>query len=215
MALTFDLSMPPNSLVEFGQSVTFENFVGQFQKICPRILYVVDGVSLRHYDPTDPTANQSIPKNIRFEYKQSHDTFTEYYFRDIYTNQLYCVFNRDIAKTWYPRLDKVDPPNASPIQLSPISITQTKEIPLNQSTINQSTINQPKEIPLNQSKEIPLNQSMINKSKEIPITQSSMAQISIKQVNHPKIITIIDREKKLEFPYHNYPVEIRTYKYGD
>jgi hypothetical protein len=186
MALTFDLSMPSNKSIEFGQSMTFENFIGQFQNLCPHILYVVDGTLLRYYEPDDL---QAIPKAIRFEYKQTHDTFSEYYFRDINTNQRYCVFNRQVAKIWYPRLDLVDPPPSSISTNQPSLSTSTNRPSLS------TLINQPL--------------SMVDPLKEM----SSI--LEKKDINYSGMITIIDRGKKMVFPYHNYPVEIRTYKYDD
>lgn len=43
---------------------------------------------------------------------------TEYYFRDINTDSLYCVFGREAAKLFYPRIDEVDPNGKS--ELTPV-----------------------------------------------------------------------------------------------
>jgi hypothetical protein len=195
MALTFDLNLPPQTVIEFGQSVTFQNFVGQFQKLCPQILYIVDGTILRHYDPDDLTA---IPKHIRFEYKQGHDTFTEYYFRDIYTNQLYCVFNRTIAKTWYPRLDTVDPPEGSPEIMIPIPMPKSNPISNPIMSLNQ-----------------PLSAKSIPTMPTKPMSGTSRTSTTPVTPIYSGIVTIIDRGKKMAFPYNNYPVVITTCKYGD
>lgn len=102
--LSFDLKIPDGSKIELGHDYTFENFIGQFQTWCPKILCIVNGVCLRYYDGQQDT----IPKNLRFDYKQQRNGITEYYFRDIYTNTVYCVFNREAAKIFYPRLDDVE-----------------------------------------------------------------------------------------------------------
>lgn len=103
----FDLKLPEGKLLHFGQDVTFENFVGQFQANCPKLLCVVDGTTLRHYD-----RHGALPKQIRFDYKQTWNGITEYYFRDMNTDSLYCVFGRITARIFYPRLDEVDPDDA-------------------------------------------------------------------------------------------------------
>ena len=100
----FDIKIPEGNIVQFEQESTFENFIGQFQPFCPKLLCVVDGTCLRYYDKPG-----TLPSNVRFDYKQKRGPSTEYYFRDIGTDSLYCVFGREAAKIFYPRIDDVDP----------------------------------------------------------------------------------------------------------
>ena len=100
----FDIKIPEGRMVRFEQEATFENFVGQFQLFCPKLLCVVDGTILRYYDKPG-----TLPTNIRFDYKQRRGPLTEYYFRDIETDTLYCVFGREAAKIFYSRIDEIDP----------------------------------------------------------------------------------------------------------
>lgn len=100
----FSFKIPEGYRIELNQEATFENFIGQFQQYCPKILCIVDGTSLRYYDKTD-----NLPPNIKFDYKQIRGGITEYYFRDIYNNSSYCVFGRDSARMLYPNIDTVDP----------------------------------------------------------------------------------------------------------
>lgn len=102
--LLFDIKIPEGHVVQFEQESTFENFIGQFQLFCPKLLCVVDGSCLRYYDKPG-----TLPNNIRFDYKQRRGKLTEYYFRDIGNDSLYCVFSREAAKIFYPRIDEVDP----------------------------------------------------------------------------------------------------------
>lgn len=98
-----EVKVPEKWSVKIEQETTFENFVGQFQAFCPKLLCVVDGTCLRYYDKyTD------IPKDIRYDYKQRRENLVEYYFRDIHNDSLYCVFGREAAKIFYPRIDEVD-----------------------------------------------------------------------------------------------------------
>jgi hypothetical protein len=108
--LSFNMIL--NDKIIFNQDSTFENFIGQFQTSCSKILCIENGSYLKFYDKNSP-----IPMNIRFDYKQSRSNLTEYYFRDIQTNDQYCVFGRECAKLFFPRIDEVDPiqPNVQPI----------------------------------------------------------------------------------------------------
>jgi hypothetical protein len=132
----FDIKLPDGKLVHFDQDVTFENFVGQFQAGCPKLLCVVDGTVLRHYD-----RHGALPKNIRFDYKQVRNGIVEYYFRDIGTDSLYCVFGRDPARIFYPRIDEVDPePASEPISTSIANTSvNTKVIPAVPITVSSTT----------------------------------------------------------------------------
>ena len=109
----FHIKIPEGNIVQFEQESTFENFIGQFQAFCPKLLCVVDGTCLRYYD--NPVIGDhapgagTLPNNLRFDYKQKRGVLTEYYFRDIGTDSLYCVFGREAAKIFYPRIDHVDP----------------------------------------------------------------------------------------------------------
>lgn len=102
--LSFELKIPGDNSVKFYQEETFENFIGQFQRFCPKLICIVNGTILRYYDRTS-----SLPNNIRFDYKQRRGTVTEYYFRDNNDDTLYCVFGREAASIFYPRINFVDP----------------------------------------------------------------------------------------------------------
>lgn len=130
-APTFDLKLAEGKLIHFEHDTTFENFVGQFQSSCPKLLCVVDGAILRYYEK-----HGDIPTKIRFDYKQTKNGITEYYFRDIENDSLYCVFGRNSARVFYPRIDEVDPNhgeepkprrievrNPSQTEIDPLSIT--------------------------------------------------------------------------------------------
>lgn len=101
MSLTYDLKLPNDKSIRFEQGFTFENFISQFQSTALKLLCIVDGTELRFYDKPE-----SLPKNIRFDYKQTRNNITEYYFRDIYTETLYCVFGKEAASIFYPRLNE-------------------------------------------------------------------------------------------------------------
>jgi hypothetical protein len=112
--LSFGIKISPDDTVKFEQEATFENFIGQFQLFCSKLLCVVDGTYLRYYNKRN-----ELPTNIRFDYKQRRGKLTEYYFRDINTDTLYCVFGRDCAKIFYPRIDEVDPSGMHELIITP------------------------------------------------------------------------------------------------
>lgn len=89
--------------IKISQDISFEHFVGQFQAHCPKLLCVVNGTTLCFHENI-----KTIPLNIRFDYKQRRGDIVEYYFRDLETNMLYCVFGRDAALLFYPNLNTVD-----------------------------------------------------------------------------------------------------------
>ena len=79
----------------------------------------------------------TLPTNIRFDYKQRKGNLTEYYFRDIDNDSLYCVFGHEAAKIFYPRIDDVDPTssitNNNPIDF-PISKRSILSQPIKEPT---------------------------------------------------------------------------------
>jgi len=121
--LSFNINIPEESVIQIGQDSTFENFIGQFQKFCPtKLLCIIDGTYLKYYDKPG-----TLPTNIRFDYKQRKGNLTEYYFRDIDNDSLYCVFGHEAAKIFYPRIDDVDPTSLThPINTPPIAAPISK-----------------------------------------------------------------------------------------
>ena len=205
--LLFDIKIPEGHLVKFEQDSTFENFIGQFQAFCPKLLCVIDGSCLRYYDKQG-----AIPKNIRFDYKQRRGKSIEYYFRDIGNESLYCVFGREAAKIFYPRIDEVDP-----IDQSSTSGFSQKEI-----------------APANESKQIECDASD-NKSSSgglgAVVSRGSLRASGVLELKpgrgrRPIIqaitsgkeaskgreqIIIIDNGVKFVFPNSNYPIEVKTH----
>jgi hypothetical protein len=98
--------------IKFTEEDTFENFISQFQKqISDKILCIINGTSLIFYNKKGP-----YPKNIRYDYKQKRNGISEYYFRDISDDNLYCIFGRENAILLYPQIDISDPDGSNEIQ---------------------------------------------------------------------------------------------------
>lgn len=114
--LSLNINIPEGKLIQINQDVTFENFIGQFQTYCSQLLCVINGTSLRYYNKNN--IPNEIPTNIRFDYKQRREKVSEYYFRDIDDDTLYCVFGREAALIFYPQLDNVDPNGSNEPKLS-------------------------------------------------------------------------------------------------
>lgn len=217
--LSFDIKIPEGHMVQFNQEATFENFIGQFQQLCSKLLCVIDGTQLRYYD----NAN-ALPTNIRFDYKQRRGKITEYYFRDIGNDTLYCVFGRESAKIIFPRIDEVDPSGANEL------ISQLKSPADSQINNNEvKNIKSKEEVPIQSRKSPSDSPSSICRPKRPPIiqpirsTQATITPIreSLKtnivtriipnKSNVPENIVIIDKGVRLTFPNPNYPIEITTY----
>jgi len=137
-SISFDLKNSEFHSLKITQEASFENFVSQFQPYSPKLLCVIDGTILHYYDKSGP-----FPSNLRFDYKQRRSILTEYYFRDIHTDILYCVFGYDSAKLFYPRLDSVD--SSSSIIKFPSLLTPS---PLLTAPTTKSHILPPLKIPL-------------------------------------------------------------------
>lgn len=100
--MSYEIKVP--HAIKILQDIPLSNLVGQLQSYSPKLLCVINGNILHYYDKSS-----TMPNNLRFERKQRHDDITEYYFRDIDDGTRYCVFGRDSAKHFFPRIDEVDP----------------------------------------------------------------------------------------------------------
>lgn len=226
-----DVKIPEGELIRFEQESSFENFIGQFQIFCPEVLLcVVDGTCLRYYDK-----HGTLPANIRFDYKQRRGKITEYYFRDIGNDSLFCVFGREAAKIFYPRIDEVDPVdgrNQTTIHLSDSnnnkenSIIKSIKDPLSylpkESTIPKNNLSYINPIanqitksrlsPEQSECKRPIIIQTIKKDRTTGTNMQSHVSNAIKSVSlTPKQVTIIDRGVRFKFPNTNYPIEILTH----
>lgn len=104
MNMSFDMRIPNDKMIRFDQNESCENFIGQFQPFCSKLLCIINGTYLHYYDNAS-----SLPANIRFDYKQQRSNLTEYYFRQCDDNTQYCVFGREAATIFYSNIDNVDP----------------------------------------------------------------------------------------------------------
>lgn len=112
------------------QDMTFERFVEQFQKCTSQILCIIDNSIIHYFDIN----NIPPQKNIRFDRKRKGKNSTEYYFRHIHDNTLYCIFGRESAKKFYHNIDNIDPihPNDNKFEYMLEKYNKKQEIPNNQ-----------------------------------------------------------------------------------
>lgn len=196
MEQKFTIKIPDGSNIQFSHDSSFENFIGQFQSHCSKILCVINGNNLRYYD----TISEPI-RNIRFDHKQQRRNFTEYYFRHIEDGNWYCVFGRESARLFYPRIDEVDPAG---IHESDIQIKKTNFTPYMKEFIHHPE-------PLHHSEITTHSERKPNIIEPIHNTHNIMDKITIKHSHMPHKITILDKGRKLTFPNSNYSVEIETF----
>src|SRR4051794_23018834 len=102
---------------------TLEGVVGQFQRFVSHILCVQDGTTLTfHRDET------SLPRGLRFELKQRRNGVTEYFFREMSSDNLYCFFGRAAATLAFPSLRYEEPdPQEEDVIIS--KVVEEKESP--------------------------------------------------------------------------------------
>lgn len=195
--LSFDIKIPEGQTIQFSREATFENFIGQFQQFCPKLLCVIDGTYFHYYDNTT-----ALPNNIRFDYKQRRGKLTEYYFRDIGNDTLYCVFGREAAKIIFPRIDEVDPVNPSN------SFNSGQESIIPQESKVSTSINSPPNV----TKRPPIVQAIKpTQITNIPPKINTVTRIIPTRSNVPESIIIIDKDVRLIFSNPNYPIEVTTY----
>lgn len=103
--MALEIKPPEDFVLKVEAGATFEQFVSQFQVLCPKLLCVVNGTQLRYYNKRN-----EFPTTLQFAYKRRREAvMTKYYFRDTLTSDMYCVFGRTLAQIFYPRLNEVDP----------------------------------------------------------------------------------------------------------
>ena len=90
-ASNLSILLPAGGKVSFERNWDLTKFLNQFQLACPKILCVVDGLTLQYYDSVE-----SIPRDLSFNYKRTGNPLTEYYFRD-QDGSSYCIFGRNTA----------------------------------------------------------------------------------------------------------------------
>jgi hypothetical protein len=201
----FKIKIPETCLIDFDQDDTFENFIGQFQPVCSKLICIIDGTILRYYDKPG-----SIPKNIRFDYKQHKRKITEYYFRDIGTDSLYCVFGRPAALIFYPRLDEVDPMPVEPRLPVHVSEIDARSQPRSHS---EPTVT-PDALGIRVLGPIP---SLLPPGRQISAPEPrhvgrGRAPIIRPIQPPPSEIVVVDEGVKLTFPNPNYPVALKLFQ---
>jgi len=139
----YELKLPDDYKVQFNQDITFENFIAQFQPFCDKLLCIINGTTLRFYDKTN-----KFPDNLRYDHKQRRGSLTEYCFRDIDNDNIYCIFGRENAMIFYPNINQVDP--------------LKKENLINKPQEN--LINKPQESLITKSQEQLLHQESLNRN---------------------------------------------------
>lgn len=86
--------------INFENDATFENFIGQFQAVCGKLLCIIDGKRLKIYETV-----KSIPVGLQFEYTKNVAGVKEYHFVDPGTKTTYCVFGDEAVKIFFPSVE--------------------------------------------------------------------------------------------------------------
>jgi hypothetical protein len=199
-AVSFDIKIPEGTKISLEQDETFEDFIGQFQSFCPKLICIINNKTLRYFDNSKPP-----PSNVRFDYKQRCGKITEYHFKGINDDTKYCVFGRAAAKIFFPRLEEVDRSSGND---SDLIAKDTSEISPG------TTISKIKRRPIIQHILPPAIQSLTSSSiqaaAKYPFPMPDRKSETLGAIL-PQQIVIIDHGNKITFPNPNYPVEINTY----
>ena len=94
---SFELDFSKALVLE--NNMTFQQLVGQLQSESKNLLCVINGQNLFFFKH-----KQQIPKNIRFDHAQKVRSQIEYYFTDLETRDVYCVFGRKAAELFSPAI---------------------------------------------------------------------------------------------------------------
>lgn len=98
--------------VVFKNNSEFKDFIGQFQIHCKKLLCIVNNNKLKFYSRKD-----EIPKNIKL-LEIKNNTIDEYYFQDLDTQDIYCLFSKNAACIFYPPLNEKPEKPKKPILIS-------------------------------------------------------------------------------------------------
>jgi len=89
--------------VIFKNNCDFTDFISQFQVNCKKLLCIVNNEKLKFFSRKD-----DIPKNIKYLHMKEND-IDEYYFQNLETLDIYCIFGKTAANIFYPLLEKPKP----------------------------------------------------------------------------------------------------------
>ena len=132
----------------------------------------------------------------------------EYYFRDINDNTLYCVFSREAAMIFYPRLDEVDPGGKHEVITKTLIMTDPKSSPDVIKEVGSMQLFHQIMPKVDALQLFRANGDKENKENN-GAKEDKGEEIDIIKV--PTNIIIIDKGVKLTFGNPNYSVEIKTF----
>jgi hypothetical protein len=85
--------------IVFKNNIDLKQFISQFQIHCKKLLCIVNDKILRFY-----SKKENLPKNLKYIRMEEHN-IAEYYFEDLDTNDIYCIFGKNAATIFYPALE--------------------------------------------------------------------------------------------------------------
>lgn len=102
--------------VNFENNVDIKKFISQFQVHCKQLICLINNETIKYY-----TKREQLPNNTSYLYMKKN-TVDEYYFKDLDTNDIYCVFGKLAANVFYPNIsDIID--REGKIKHKPIMVT--------------------------------------------------------------------------------------------
>ena len=192
--LVIELNGPP--IVTITQNCSFEDFIAQFQTSCSKLLCIVNGKQLHYYD-----RKAELPIGLKFEYKRKFSERTAYYFRDVVSNT-YCLFGRETAQQFYPRLEEVDPVTT----VTTVTESTLASIPSthNKRDYKVSKLDKPDRTDKPDKPDKP--KAIVTKSKV------SVVNTRIVRAKCPSEVVIVDCGQCYTFPHANYNIEVYNHQ---
>lgn len=95
-----DMKIGKDFTLHINNGANLETLAAQLQLNTSDLLYVVNGKNIYHHH------KDTFPQSLHYEYKREIGTHSRYYFRNTETQDIYCIFGRDMALKIYPKLDE-------------------------------------------------------------------------------------------------------------
>lgn len=89
--------------IEIKQNQSLYDFVSQFQSLTDKIICIINNTKIHLYSDDD----NDLPKKVKLSHKDRTNTLiTIYHFKDLITNDTYCLFGKKIVTRFLSNIEK-------------------------------------------------------------------------------------------------------------
>ena len=100
----FKILMPNDTPINLAEEATFESIISQMQTFTKAILYVENGSICKYFKHYNDALKIINEKNYMYEYTIFRNNLEEYYFRNIYDDDLLCFFKKENVLNIFPNI---------------------------------------------------------------------------------------------------------------